>query len=144
MTQPDYNYSDYSVPDPPHQPMYLNSIVKLLRGNGAVRRVLDAGCGDGNFTQSLSEAGFQMYGMDLSEGGVLRAKERYPACHFAKFSVYDDYREAFPQVTSFDAIVSVAIGESKRFFERWRTLPDRSIATSIAGAERSVAAFATV
>jgi hypothetical protein len=37
-----------------------------------------------------------------------------------------------------------AIGESKRFFERWRTLPDRSIATSIAGAERSVAAFATV
>ena len=38
----------------------------------------------------------------------------------------------------------VAIGESKRFFERWRTLPDRSIATSIAGAERSVAAFATV
>ncbi|MGA7743092.1 MAG: hypothetical protein WCE40_14735 [Polyangia bacterium] len=39
---------------------------------------------------------------------------------------------------------AVAIGESKRFFERWRTLPDRSIATSIAGAERSVAAFATV
>jgi prevent-host-death family protein len=39
---------------------------------------------------------------------------------------------------------SRAIGESKRFFERWRTLPDRSIATSIAGAERSVAAFATV
>jgi hypothetical protein len=38
----------------------------------------------------------------------------------------------------------VAIGESKRFFERWRTLPDRSIATLIAGAERSVAAFATV
>jgi hypothetical protein len=38
----------------------------------------------------------------------------------------------------------VAIGESKRFFERWRTLPGRSIATSIAGAERSVAAFATV
>jgi hypothetical protein len=37
-----------------------------------------------------------------------------------------------------------AIGESKRFFERWRTLPDRSIATLIAGAERSVAAFATV
>jgi len=37
-----------------------------------------------------------------------------------------------------------AIGESKRFFERWRTLPDRSIATSIAGAERSVAAFAKV
>jgi hypothetical protein len=37
-----------------------------------------------------------------------------------------------------------AIGESKRFFERWRTLPGRSIATSIAGAERSVAAFATV
>ena len=37
-----------------------------------------------------------------------------------------------------------AIGESKRFFERWRTLPDRSIATLIACAERSGAAFATV
>ena len=37
-----------------------------------------------------------------------------------------------------------AIGESKRFSERWRTLPDRSIATLIACAERSGAAFATV
>ena len=52
MTHPDYAYSDYSVPDPPHQPMYLRNIVKLLRRSGTIRHVLDAGCGDGDFTQS--------------------------------------------------------------------------------------------
>lgn len=111
MTPSDYTYSDYSVPDPPHQPMYLEKIVKLLQANGTVHRVLDAGCGDGNFTQSLSDAGFKMYGIDLSDGGISRAKERYAACHFARWSIYDDYRKAFPGVLSFDAIVSVDVIE---------------------------------
>ena len=52
-----------------------------------------------------------MYGIDLSDGGILRAKDRYPTCHFAKWSVYDDYREAFPEVPAFDAIVSVEVIE---------------------------------
>jgi 2-polyprenyl-3-methyl-5-hydroxy-6-metoxy-1,4-benzoquinol methylase len=111
MTHPDYAYSDFSVPDPPHQPMYLENIVKMLRKNGAGLRVLDAGCGDGNFTQSLSEAGFEMYGIDLSEGGISLAMRRYPACHFAKWSVYDEYQGAFPEVPSFDAIVCVEVIE---------------------------------
>ncbi len=38
----------------------------------------------------------------------------------------------------------VAIGESKRFLERWRTLPERGSATLIGSAERDGTAFATV
>jgi poly(3-hydroxybutyrate) depolymerase len=37
-----------------------------------------------------------------------------------------------------------AIGESKRFLERWRTLPERGSATLIGSAERDGTAFATV
>ncbi len=111
MTEANYTYSDYASPDPPHQAMYLRNIVNLLRQEPRIHRVLDAGCGDGNFTQSLLEAGFEMYGLDLSDGGILRAKERYPSCHFANWSVYDDYRAAFPSVQSFDAVVSVEVIE---------------------------------
>jgi hypothetical protein len=39
---------------------------------------------------------------------------------------------------------ALAIGESKRFLERWRTLPERGSATLIGSAERDGTAFATV
>src|SRR3954471_7282483 len=102
MGSSDFAYSDYSVPDPPHQPLYLHKLLHLLKHAGNVRRVLDAGCGDGNFTQSLQEAGYEMYGIDLSEGGIQKAKSRFPACSFALHSIYDDYRAAFPGVNAFD------------------------------------------
>ena len=106
----DFAYHDYSQPDPPHQPIYLAKIESILRAAKA-HRVLDAGCGDGNFTASLSEAGFEMSGIDLSDGGVARAKARYPAISFRKVSVYDDFLAAFDQAPAFDAIISVEVIE---------------------------------
>ena len=41
-------------------------LIKMLPAN--VREILDVGCGDGNFTASLAERSYEMYGVDLSEG----------------------------------------------------------------------------
>jgi 2-polyprenyl-6-hydroxyphenyl methylase/3-demethylubiquinone-9 3-methyltransferase len=106
-----HTYHAYEQPDPPHQPLFLAKLTRHLRGTESTRVVLDAGCGDGNFTHSLQEAGFEMYGIDLSEGGIQRAQARYPICHFAKASVYDDLTAVFPGRTRFDAIVSIEVIE---------------------------------
>lgn len=106
-----HNYHGYEQADPPHQPMFLDVVTRALRAPGDVRHVLDAGCGDGNFTQSLHEAGFHMHGIDLSEGGIARAQARYPACSFRHASVYDDLGAIFPGRPDFDAIVAVEVIE---------------------------------
>jgi hypothetical protein len=42
------------------------------------------------------------------------------------------------------AKTKASLGESKRFFERWRTLPERIGATLMASEQRAGAGFATV
>lgn len=114
-------YHGYEYADPPHQPLFLDKIVRDLRRPGDIRTVLDAGCGDGNFTQSLQAAGFAMHGVDMSEGGIQRATARYPQCQFRQASVYDDLTTIFPERRSFDAIVSIEVIEhlySPRQFAR--------------------------
>ena len=111
-------YHDYETADPPHQAEYLGLVVGHLRKFG-VRSVLDAGCGDGNFTASLAGAGFSVWGVDLSEGGIERARQRLPepAGRFQVRSLYDDFRE----IGEFDAIVSIEVIEhlySPRTFVR--------------------------
>src|SRR5262245_38306402 len=110
--QGDYLYEDWREnPDPPHQPWFLDIIVGYLRAEPAVKRVLDAGCGNGSFTASLAEAGFDMYGVDLSPSGIEVARETYPDLQFRRASVYDDFSAVFPGVTTFDAIVSIEVIE---------------------------------
>ena len=105
-----YSYHGYDQPDPPHQPLYLALILESLRSNPNTRRVLDAGCGDGNFSASLLEAGFEMHGIDMSGGGIAKARNRYQAINFVEGSIYDDLG-GLCGVDCFDAIVSVEVIE---------------------------------
>lgn len=111
MKQTNHAYHDYSQADPPHQPLYLERMVRRLRESPGICKVLDAGCGDGNFTSSLAVEGFTMYGIDLSAGGITKAKGCGSLISFAEWSLYDDLCEAFPGVGAFDAIVSVEVIE---------------------------------
>lgn len=116
MSQPhQHTYEDWEKnPDPPHQPMLLGPVMRYLRGGGpSVRRVLDAGCGNGNFTASIAGAGYEVYGIDLSESGISIARRDHSAsgARYALASVYDDYRSIFPGVSEFDAVVSVEVIE---------------------------------
>ncbi len=104
--------------------MYLKTILSVLRSHG-VSTVLDAGCGDGNFTESLAvEGGFRMFGVDLSSGGVEIALKRPGGMRFAVASVYDDLLKEFPEIQNVDAIVSIEVIEHlyhpREFFKRAR------------------------
>ena len=56
-----------------------NALRPLLTGPHAKsRQVLDAGCGDGAFLAFLRRVGFQVWGLELAEGAVMRARRRCP------------------------------------------------------------------
>jgi hypothetical protein len=80
-------YHGYAHADPPHQPLYLDLMLKHLRAERA-QRVLDAGCGDGNFGASLAEAGYRMYGT-LSRRDRPPARPRPPPLAIATWKVLD-------------------------------------------------------
>ena len=110
-TYDNYTYDDYRLnPDPPHQPMYLQLVLRRLRRDPSIKRVLDAGCGDGNFAASLAEAGYSVFGLDMSDSGIQIASDRGIGA-FEKASVYDDLTAPFGGVATFDAIVSVEVIE---------------------------------
>jgi ubiquinone/menaquinone biosynthesis C-methylase UbiE len=45
-------------------------------------RALDAGCGAGEFTAALAEAGAAAVGVDVAEAALLRARARHPSLDF--------------------------------------------------------------
>lgn len=106
----EYSYNDYDrEPDPPHQPLYLAKVLRLLEREGA-RTVLDAGCGDGNFAESIAQAGYEVYGLDLSETGIAVARSRGIGT-FSRSSVYEDLATPFDDVDAYDVILSVEVIE---------------------------------
>jgi 2-polyprenyl-3-methyl-5-hydroxy-6-metoxy-1,4-benzoquinol methylase len=105
---PEYTYN--AVADPEHQPLYLAEMLKYLRAEPNIRTILDVGCGHGSFAASLAEAGFQIFGVDMSDTGVAASRARNIGS-FEKASAYDDLRGVFPGQTSFDAVVAVEVIE---------------------------------
>jgi len=92
----------------------LPAIVKLLpRGR---LTVLDAGCGNGAIAGKLSEMGYQVTGIDLSEDGIAIAKDSHPGVHFEVASVYDDLR---PLLAEVDIVVSSEVIEHLYYPQRY-------------------------
>jgi 2-polyprenyl-6-hydroxyphenyl methylase/3-demethylubiquinone-9 3-methyltransferase len=86
--------------------------VRVLQALGAersIRRVLDAGCGNGNLSVRIAAAGFDVCAFDASPTGVEHAQRAFPGIRFEVASAYDDLRERFGDV--FDACVSVEVIE---------------------------------
>ena len=105
-----YTYADYDEkPDPSHRPMYLAAVLEALREIPPGSRVLDAGCGGGDFAIGLHEAGYEVLGSDASESAIRAAKAREIG-RFEKASLYDDLLAPFghPDIA---AIVSVEVIE---------------------------------
>jgi 2-polyprenyl-6-hydroxyphenyl methylase/3-demethylubiquinone-9 3-methyltransferase len=106
-----HTYDDFhQQPDPPHQPLYLRTVLGYLRGDPQIVSVLDAGCGDGNFTASVGAAGYTTYGLDMSESGIEIASSRGVGS-FARGSIYEDLAAAFPGMKNFDAIIAIEVIE---------------------------------
>jgi SAM-dependent methyltransferase len=52
-------------------------------------KLLDAGCGNGFWSQLFAESGLRVTGIDISEGGIRAAQERAPALTFLTGNVED-------------------------------------------------------
>jgi 2-polyprenyl-3-methyl-5-hydroxy-6-metoxy-1,4-benzoquinol methylase len=89
MRDASYTYDDYEMaPDPSHRPMYLGGVLQALKALPTGAKVLDAGCGGGDFSVGLAEAGFRVFGCDMSPSGIAAAKARGIG-QFAQGSIYD-------------------------------------------------------
>jgi SAM-dependent methyltransferase len=56
----------------------------LLGGARAGERGLDLGCGAGEFTAALAEAGLDVVGADVAEAALARARDRHPGLKFVR------------------------------------------------------------
>lgn len=79
----------------------------LLRELPRGSRILDGGCGMGEWTAYLTDQGFNVVGMDLSRRTIERLCEKQPNHHF----VYGDIRRTQFEDASFDAYFSWGVFE---------------------------------
>jgi 2-polyprenyl-3-methyl-5-hydroxy-6-metoxy-1,4-benzoquinol methylase len=84
-------------------------VTEALTAEPDVRRVLDAGCGNGNLSARIAAAGFQVTGFDASASGIEHARGAFPGVRFEVAEAYEDLRERFDDV--FDACVCVEVIE---------------------------------
>ncbi|MEO7384837.1 MAG: class I SAM-dependent methyltransferase [Novosphingobium sp.] len=106
----DYTYANFDdEPDPSHRPMYLEKALRFLQSVPSGASVLDAGCGGGDFSVGLHQAGLKVYGCDLNASAIAVADQRGIG-RFAVSSLYDSLAAPF-NLETFDAIVTIEVIE---------------------------------
>lgn len=103
-----YSYSDESPLC--SQEYVLPKILNLLPAPSDVTRVLDVGCGNGAIAAELSQRGYSVVGIDLSEEGIEIARRR---CPNARFEVMDADAELLKALAEepFDVVVATEVLE---------------------------------
>jgi SAM-dependent methyltransferase len=66
----------------PTTPYRLQLLFNTLKNIRSVKKVLDAGCGSGFFTNAIKKAGYEAVGIDISENVVTEAREVYKDIEF--------------------------------------------------------------
>lgn len=121
----DYGWSD-AEPTGAHAYLLPPLLREVQRWHGC-RRILDAGCGNGVVARALVPLVDDVYAFDMSESGLRHARRSLGEGRVARASVYDDWREIFEGVDSFDGVVSSEVIEHLydprqfvyRAFEAW-------------------------
>jgi 2-polyprenyl-3-methyl-5-hydroxy-6-metoxy-1,4-benzoquinol methylase len=122
-TQPalDIEYG-YRSSDPSHTSAYLQQMVLTsIRAVAAPQaEILDAGCGNGWFSQQLKQAGYSVAAVDSSRSGIEHARRANSDIDFRIASVYDDLATMFNR--KFAVVVALEVIEHlydpRRFLKR--------------------------
>jgi len=65
-------------------------VLRLIQGRGVTSgTALDLGCGSGIWARQLSEAGFEVFGVDYSSAMIELARQQAPAARFECASLFD-------------------------------------------------------
>ncbi len=97
-------------------------IVEQLTKAGA-HTVLDMGCGNGWFTQSLARCGFEVLGVDGNQAVLAQAQQQRPSIRLQPMDVLHDLPPGLSE--RFDAVVAIDLIDHV-------TLPRRMIETALA------------
>ena len=100
----------------------MRPIVEQLAQAGA-HTVLDLGCGNGWFTQSLVRCGFDVLGVDHNEVVLQQARQQRPSIRFQTMDVMQGLEPSLS--ARFDAVVAIDLIDHV-------TLPRRMIETALA------------
>jgi 2-polyprenyl-6-hydroxyphenyl methylase/3-demethylubiquinone-9 3-methyltransferase len=107
MDASDYAY--HSAEPAWHDDAIASHVLHVLATDTSIRRVLEAGCGNGNLSARIAARGFEVTAFDSSPSGVAHARSAYAVPRFEVGSVYDDLQEWLGG--GFDACVSVEVVE---------------------------------
>ncbi len=99
----------WTTPQPTHAQAYLSPAVTAWLRDAGARRVMDLGCGNGALTAELSQAGFEMTGIDASASGVAIARQQAPETRFVRAWIEDSLPDALRG--AFDTVVAVEVIE---------------------------------
>jgi SAM-dependent methyltransferase len=85
--------------------IHIEYLQKFLERLSPSRILLSAGCGAGRYDGMLLEAGHNVVGIDISEGMLARARERFPDVRYEKKGLQEmDYQQEFDGVICIDAL----------------------------------------
>ena len=93
------------------QAWIVPAVLRALEQAGgpvSIPRVFDVGCGNGSVAQTLTQAGYDVTGVDPSETAMDYARAAYPNLKLSPGSAYDDLAA---QYGSFPAVISLEVVE---------------------------------
>lgn len=97
-------YRSYERQNPPRKIESYRRLVSSTTKSISKPRVLDIGCAFGKFLSSLNP-NWDLYGIDLSEYAVSKARENLPNAHILVSSAMEiPFEESFDVITAFDVI----------------------------------------
>lgn len=83
--------------------LFFTSKIDFLKSSG-VKRIVDAGCGDGRNLVEFAKAGFEIYGIDISKEALMRCRKLCKGRRKVSLSLQNleapDFRKSF-----FDAVI---------------------------------------
>lgn len=108
-----YYYKDADL-NHSHQYLLPNLLGNLacLRLDHRQHRIFELGCGNGSVARALTEAGYDVTGVDPSAEGIAQANRFYPSLKLVRGSAYDNLSGQYGQ---FPVVVSLEVVEHVYF-----------------------------